>query len=865
MARYAILLAMALAAAAGMAADPYVGYIYPCGIQAGTTNRLMVGGQGFWGILDAGVTGGGVHVLGVDRMALSGPPAGSQLAWMRKWLDGIIVRGDPTRPAMPTNAAARVNEWTVNAWWNTLDQLDRRELAAVERDIFVRKNSLQMTPSLRQILFVDVAVDADAKPGRRELCVWTTSGISPPRPLIVTAAPHVEEPLYTPPHRKKGPLPAVSNFPVVLDGCIMPGETDRFELVLRKGMRLEFDVTARELQPYIGDAVPGFFNAVMRLVGSGGREIAFSDDRDRFRPDPAFTCVVPEDGTYTLELHDNLFRGREDFVYAVNVSEKPKPPAAAPKGTARPAAAQTLACGGEVRGCIMPGAQDRYGVSLKGPGTFVFDLRARRDGSPLDGVLTLKDAAGRVVWRHDDVTNDLFVGSIAQAECDAIGRVALSAGESRDYSITVEDLTGHGGKDYRYTLSLRREKPGFELYTSRSAMVSRGGVRQPMTMHVVRHGGFDGPLAMLETAEFRFENGYIPAGTNEFKAVFIGKTREEQPLRPVRIRAFAEVEGRPVVADAVPADECMQAFAWRHLLPARSFIVKNLPPWSPRLPRLKQSETLVLVGSAATPGVVRNVRLALALRRPYTSPEVTGTNTLPHLPLPAGGKPIMLTPLPYDQYGDQRTENLRLNSTARMAEAAEVRRTASMKGVALAELHDPLTQTLRERVAMRLCGEDRQSPSAELELLAALRILEAIGESSEVAHVTINAATRREDLSQARVSGIKVSKTGVSFTYAPRALPLPVTDVYRRVDAIYPVTARFNREILSVKKLETGTYALRFNGEEVGRYSSLELAKGINLAPLDTPSQRMAKEMASSGRLDVRPRDVRVELARVSK
>ena len=38
----AILILLAAAAAWAQGADPYVGYIYPCGIQAGTTNRLVV-------------------------------------------------------------------------------------------------------------------------------------------------------------------------------------------------------------------------------------------------------------------------------------------------------------------------------------------------------------------------------------------------------------------------------------------------------------------------------------------------------------------------------------------------------------------------------------------------------------------------------------------------------------------------------------------------------------------------------------------------------------------------------------------------------------------------------------------------------
>ena len=763
----------------------------------------------------------------------------------------------------------------LNAWWKTLDQLDRRELEAVERDIYIRKNALQMTPSLRQTLFVDVVVDADAKPGRRDLCVWTQYGISPPRPLYITAERRVEEPPYAPPHRKRELPPVVSTYPAFLDGRIMPGETDRFDLTLQKGTFLSCDVTARDLQPYVGDAVPGFFNAVVRLFGPDGREVAFADDRDRFRPDPAFTVEIPEDGTYRLEIHDNLFRGREDFVYSMRVDVTASaPPTPAPMQESggfslwRPSTwfGPDLDCGGSVRGVIEPGERDVYSVRLKGPGAYIFDLRARRDGSPLDGVLTLTDEEGRVVWRVDDVTNALFVGAIAQAECDAIGRVEIPAGETRRYAVTVEDVTGHGGPEYGYELSLRKEAPGACVYAGRSSIVSRAGTRQPMALHVVRTGGFTGPVTLLESEGFRFETGYVPAGTNEFKAIFVGKTREELPLRTFRIRALLEPDGSPEIVDVVPTDECMQAFAWRHLLPAQSFIVKNLPPVPPKLQNLKPSDTLTLVGSAATPGVVRAFRLCYALRHPFRASNVDGVAELPSLPLAAGRRAILLTPLPYDQYGDQAASNLWLNSTVRTAEAADIRRTASMKFLPMADLHYQLTQVLRERVEMRLCGADRQTPSAELELLAAAMTLETLGIGSEVAHVTLDAVTRKEDLLHARIRDVDMSAKGGGFVYVARALPLPVTDVYRKVDAIYPLTARHNREMLTVKGLDAGTYSLRFDGAEVCRITAMELAKGVNVALLDTPGQRKSQRAAASaGRVNFeppRPQPVRVTLTR---
>ena len=58
----AILILLAAASAWAQGADPYVGYIYPCGIQAGTTNRLVVGGQFMWGVRTGTVSGGGVKI-----------------------------------------------------------------------------------------------------------------------------------------------------------------------------------------------------------------------------------------------------------------------------------------------------------------------------------------------------------------------------------------------------------------------------------------------------------------------------------------------------------------------------------------------------------------------------------------------------------------------------------------------------------------------------------------------------------------------------------------------------------------------------------------------------------------------------------
>ena len=86
-------------------------------------------------------------------------------------------------------------------------------------------------------------------------------------------------------------------------------------------MEYAFTVTARELQPYIGDAVPGFFNPCLALKDSSGAVVAFADDESRFRPDPVLRFTPPRNDVYRLEIRDVLFRGRADFVYTIAVAD----------------------------------------------------------------------------------------------------------------------------------------------------------------------------------------------------------------------------------------------------------------------------------------------------------------------------------------------------------------------------------------------------------------------------------------------------------------------------------------------------------------------------------------------------------------
>ena len=631
-----LLLTLMALVASSLRADPYVGYAYPSGIRVGTTNRLVVGGQRLWGLSGGWVSGEGVEVVKVERVPNFGVPNGKgQREWLEKWVYGILAG----RRKMPSRAKIKDADlvgWTRCKWWETMDELPPLEFSMVAHYLFTPRNALQMSPSLAERAIVTVAARPDARPGVRRLVLFDARGASAPRPLLVTTEPHVAEPLYSPPPRKRERsdlevTAPVAKPPVVLEGQILPGETDVFRLELNGGSRLTCLTTARELTPYLGDAVPGFFNPVLRLADEAGGEIAFADDYG-YLPDPVLACEVPSNGVYRLEIRDNLYRGRADFVYSIAcfadgrelpsvsarafaavpfgaisfaptaVSSKPPYQPCEDEGRAhdlgRAASMMPPQCrvpssacqgnGSSVvgawtwRGALAePGAVAEHDFEIPEAGTWQFETFARQDGSPLDGVVKLFGPMTGLFWKSgpllatwDDVTNSVFVGSVPQAECDPVGRWSFT--EPGTYRLVVSDRVGGGGADYRFALSAKPAEPTFEAYASKSTFVlpPGNGERLRFDVRIVRRNGFAGPVALDGDGVFRFTPSQVVATTEVATVTAQPARRDWTGPREFRFSARAEVSpGCERRVPLVPADEMEQAFAYTHLLPSDAFRV----------------------------------------------------------------------------------------------------------------------------------------------------------------------------------------------------------------------------------------------------------------------------------------------------
>ena len=148
----------------------------------------------------------------------------------------------------------------------------------------------------------------------------------------------------------------------------MPGESDRFRFSAKRGQNLTIEAQARHLIPYLADAVPGWFQVTLALYDGKGKEVAYADNY-RFNPDPVLFYRITEDGDYEIEVRDAIYRGREDFVYRVSISEKPF-------------ITQIFPLGGQGRG---PQRSPRYGAGTSTSTSFRW-IPARRQPDTTDTI-----------------------------------------------------------------------------------------------------------------------------------------------------------------------------------------------------------------------------------------------------------------------------------------------------------------------------------------------------------------------------------------------------------------------------------------------------------------------------------------------
>lgn len=366
----------------------------------------------------------------------------------------------------------------------------------------------------------------------------------------------------------------------------MPGETDRFVFRLSAGKPYTFSLCGRELQPFIGDAVPGLFQAVLRLVDANGEEQAFADD-DYNQIDPVLRFSPQKDGDYTLEIRDNIFRGRADFVYRVVATPDTKPYRPRPSAIAVPGTVRTMTedealpqvldakTSLEITGVISEkGKTAKFRVQAMKDEALVFEVFASRLDSPLDSRLCLRAPDSTVLAENDDAEVDLNIGPFVQ-NADSYLRVTIPA--DGIYTLELSDRIHGGDLNYRYRLHIRPPSPDCTVYSAKSNVnIPQAGT--PLTFFVVRTDGFDGAVKITCDDWPVGETNEIPAKANSGTVLFKSPPKHEYRPRVIHPVAEFDVNGRVIRKAVVPADEIMQAFAYQHLLPADGLYALGIRP-----------------------------------------------------------------------------------------------------------------------------------------------------------------------------------------------------------------------------------------------------------------------------------------------
>jgi hypothetical protein len=651
--------------------EPSLGYVYPAGGRAGSTFIVELGGQALEGVGQLYVSGGGVEATLLDY---SRPLTQREFNQLRRELEQLqekrrAASGPGTdRVAAGTNAPAAT--WT---------DADARRVAEIRRELAARAPNRQANPALAEKAAFRVTLAADATPGPREVRLRTAAGLTPPLPFHVGTLPEMKEPepaspadgrrdaprlLESPPgsapatRARSAPVPV--DLPAVVNGRILPGEVDRFRFSARRGQRLVLMAQARALIPYLADAVPGWFQAVLTLRDPQGNEAAYCDDY-RLQPDPVILYEVPADGTYTVEIRDALYRGRDDFVYRLTLGEVPfvtgveplgarlgqsrilrlfgwnlplealpvnfdapglhrlNPPAGASWLNEVRVAADTLPEAAEaetndsasaaqrlsgpvvVNGRIeRPGDADWYAWPGRAGEEVVVEVLARRLGSPLDSRLVLADPQGREIAANDDQPDP--GRGLDTHHADSYLRVALPADGL--YHVRLEDAQGKGGREFSYRLRVSPPRPDFALRVAPSAVNARAGAIVPLTVWALRRDGFDGDihLALADPPPgFHLSGAWVPAGQDKVRLTLTVPTAASSEPIPLRLEGRAHVAGRELVRPVGPADERQQAFFYQHLVPASELLVTVLesPRPAPHVHLLSATPVQIPLGGTA--------------------------------------------------------------------------------------------------------------------------------------------------------------------------------------------------------------------------------------------------------------------------
>ena len=216
-----------------------------------------------------------------------------------------------------------------------------------------------------------------------------------------------------------------------------------------------------------------------------------------------------------------------------------------------------------------------------------------------------------------------------------------------------------------------------------------------------------------------------------------------------------------------------------------------------------------------------------------------------------GARITLIQPSPYDEVTRPPMKHGSYNaSLVKMSDFLAT--LAAREHFLLADFNGPVVKMLEKanaedfEIAQKIIP-DRVHPEDSGHLIMAEQLWKAWNADGEVSQVDISASglnvgTGRIPNRKVKLEDVKLGEI-MSWTSTEESLPMPVdmndapTDLALRSAGF---NDDFNHEGLRVPALKAGFWALRIDGQQVKVFTAEELAKGVNLATLQTPMWKQA-------------------------
>ncbi|MFI5457684.1 MAG: hypothetical protein ACHRXM_19760 [Isosphaerales bacterium] len=446
-------------------------------------------------------------------------------------------------------------------------------------------------PSREDRASFDVKVRPDAPLGLYGLRLATRGGLSNVKLFLIDDLRAVAERESLP--GSAGPQHL--SWPVAVVGRANTADVDRYAIEVAAGERISFEV--------VGSRLGQDFDPVVTIKDARGRVVVERDNDVGLMFDCRFAHLFEKAGTYTVEVHDTRFRGSDHLVYVLRVGRFPEGRVASPstiragdalelsvpgndgftqrvavpKDTAPGSYFQELRRTGDqasawvplevspypntlehepddtpanasfapipsvLHGAIAtPDDRDAFAVELAAGQRLTALFECRPLGSPADLDISLLDPGGKTINRLDTLP-------------DGAANLEIEAKSKGRHVLLVRSLTGEGGPEYVYRITIALREPTVQLVADASSLAIPRFSHQPLPLSLSRTD-FGGPIALeLRGAPsgMALRTNVIRAGETEVDNAISVAGSVPEGLYSVQVVARLETGGRERTAIAM--------------------------------------------------------------------------------------------------------------------------------------------------------------------------------------------------------------------------------------------------------------------------------------------------------------------------